>query len=156
MNPQENQLFVFAYREQLSLEANRRLTGEISVFLSQWNSHGKSLHATALTMENRFLIIETSGSQPGGCSKDTLFRSLDEINRYLNLSLIKPSSFFLEINGEPCPISRKELQDGLRSGTISPETILFPTWISSAAEFAALWKKPLRFFPFLFPEKDLV
>jgi len=156
MNSQENQLFIIPYHDQLSQECIRHLAGEVSSFLDQWNSHGKALHASVRVLENRFLIIETNGSQPGGCSKDSLFRSLSEINRQLNLSPAQPSAFFVEINGEPGTLSKKELQDGLRSGAISPETVLFPTWLSSTAEFAALWKKPLKFFPFLLPQKDLV
>lgn len=153
---QTNQLFIIAYDRRLSREEATRLREETTSLLRQWNSHGKALESLLKLEENRFLIIESTGLQPGGCSKDSLFRGLREIHTGMNLITADPALFFVETAGEIHALKRSELRTMLRSGELDGSTLLYPTWLSTAGEFIELWKKPIKNFTFLLPEKDLV
>ena len=152
----EKAVFIFPFNRRLSESESLNLLTEMHHFLEQWNSHGQAIHAKANLDEDRFLIVHIDSGQPGGCSKDKLFHQLEEINRNLGLQLEPAGRFLIRQKDEIQSLSRKELKDKHLEGSISPDAILFPTWISDQAGFDSLWKKPVTYFPALFPSRDLV
>jgi hypothetical protein len=152
----EKAVFIFPFNRRLSESESLNLLTEMQQFFAQWNSHGQAIHANAKLDEERFLIVHIVSGQPGGCSKDKLFHQLDEIKGKLGLQLEPEGRFLIGQKDEILSFSRKELKDKQLEGSISPDSILFPTWISDQADFDSLWKKPVTYFPALFPSRDLV
>ena len=152
----EYPVFIFAAIKNLSSEQAKSLLGRVSGFLEGWNSHGEPIHAEARVEESRFLVVELKGGTASGCSKDKLFRMLEEAPAMLDIQFDSSGKFFIEWKNEIISMSRKELKDNILNSEFRENARLFPIWISSLAEYRMQWKKPLSSFPHLFPASTLV
>lgn len=153
---QDNPVFVFTASEQLSGEQSAALLARTHEFLQNWNSHGQPLMAEASVEESRFLVLEMKDGSASGCSKDKLFRMLEEVAGRLNFSFDSSGNFFLSWQGKIVSMSRKNLKDNMLNPDFSENARLFPVWISSSGELKKRWKKPISSFPDLFPETPFV
>jgi hypothetical protein len=149
-------VFVFPSSEMLSSEQILALLDHTHRFLETWNSHGQPILAEARVEESRFLVVELKGGAASGCSKDKLFRMLEEATGLLGIRFDSSGKFFLEWQDNFIALSRKELNDSMLNAEFLENARLFPTWISSLNEYESLWKKSLSAFPQLFPASRLV
>jgi hypothetical protein len=149
-------VFIFPTSEALSSEQVLALLDQTNRFLESWNSHGQPILAEARIEESRFLIVELKGGAASGCSKDKLFRMLEEAASLLSIRFDSSGKFFLEWQSKIIAMSRKELNDSILDSEFFESARLFPVWISSLSEFKSLWKKSLSAFPQLFTASPLV
>ncbi|MCX8081493.1 MAG: hypothetical protein N3F09_09685, partial [Bacteroidia bacterium] len=90
--------FVFATPTALSPEQQSHILADLNAFLSSWKSHGMPVRALARWEKNHFLCVEVDASCeiPGGCSKDALFRTIQELEKNHSLSLLDRSYVYFE------------------------------------------------------------
>ena len=118
-------------------------------FLGSWNSHGQPLNARTRMEEGRFLFVEIEEGSASGCSKDKLFKFLEELSQNQGLQLEPFGKFFVLWEDRVLSLSRKELNINMLNPEFFDSALLFPVWISKSEEYYSLWKKPVSAFPFL-------
>lgn len=156
MESAKDQLFIIPFERELDEVECGKISTLLNEFLEKWNAHGNPLPANVSLEESRFLIIRNPDGQASGCSKDMLFREIDLVCNRIGVQQDMPGKFYVQCNGVISGISRKDFFQKQETAEISPDDLLFPSWISDSVEFSKSWKKPLHFFPNLQPKKDLV
>lgn len=135
-------------------QANRSLTdGEVNAIesalqpvLSQWAAHGQPLLASALVIENRFVVIgvDEGYTLPSGCSIDSSVRTLQEISRQIDqdngaLDFFDRSAAVQLSDGSVRTFALPTLKTAVINGLIRPDTTVFNTLVQTKAEFLANW-----------------
>ncbi len=94
--PDDARVWVFAANDVLSRDAELLLLAEADAFLAQWRAHGTPLLGARELREGRFLCVAVDERAAGasGCSVDTLFRRLRELEPALGTSLIAGGQIF--------------------------------------------------------------
>jgi len=101
--------FVFASPKKIKENDSKILLDEVTFFLSQWKSHGMPVQASARIEKQHFLLIELlpGQEQPGGCSKDELFRFIKKTEEKFSYPFLDRTFLFLEDphqNIHPVPV----------------------------------------------------
>lgn len=156
MKTNTDQLFIMPLERELSGSESEHLLSNLNEFLEKWNSHGNPISSEAFLEESRFLIIRNPDGMASGCSKDKLFRELEQLFVQMNLQPEQAGKFYIQSKGVIYALSRKELRMKQEAAEILPDDFVFPTWVSDSGEFYKSWKKPLHFFSNLLLKKDLV
>jgi hypothetical protein len=143
-----NSLFVFPYLSNFSSTQIEELKMGFSKFFALWNAHGKPLNAKFWTEENQFILVEVAESltQTTGCSKDSLFKFVFEIQNELKLISGPLNKFYIKSEEKIRILGRDEIEKGLESGTLNHNNEVFPTWITSLGDYNELWGKPISAF----------
>ena len=135
-------------------QANRPLTdGEVKWIetdlqpaLNQWAAHGQPLLASALVLENRFVVVgvDEGYNLPSGCSIDSSVRTLRQIGQQLGnttsaVDLFDRSAAVQSIDGSVIAYPLATIKAAVANGLLTPDTVLFNTLVKTKAEFLANW-----------------
>lgn len=146
--PDDARLWVFAAARPLNDEQQRALVSHADAFLARWAAHGAPVVGGRELRHGRFLLVGADERATGvsGCSIDTLFRSLGELERQMAIPMREGSLVYFrdpagEIQAEPRPAFRQRAA----AGGVKEETIVFDNTIGTVGELrAGGWEKPLR------------
>ncbi|QIP11485.1 hypothetical protein G8759_01965 [Spirosoma aureum] len=135
-------------------QANRPLSdGEVRVIgetlkpaLSQWAAHGQPLLASALVIENRFVVVgvDEGYNLPSGCSIDASVRTLQDIGRQLSdnsgsVDFFDRSAAVQNADGSVAVYPLPAIKSAVTDGLLNPNTTVFNTLVKTKAEFLAEW-----------------
>lgn len=140
--PDSARVWVFASDRALTLEESTMLLREVDAFLDQWKAHGAPLRNAREWRDEQFLVIgvDPSAEQASGCSIDALFRSLQQLGATLGTSLVSGGRvFYRDAAGAPRLVPRPQIKSVIR-----PDTPVFDTSLSSAADYRARFERPAR------------
>ena len=146
--PDDARLWVFAAARPLAEAEQQRLLAHVDDFLAGWHAHGAPVVGARELRYGRFLLVGADERATGvsGCSIDTLFRTLGELERDLAVPLRDGSLVFFraeagEIEGEPRPAFRERA----RAGGVGADTVVFDNTVTSVGELrTGRWETPLR------------
>lgn len=136
-------------------QANRSLTdSEVNTVrvmlqpaLTTWAAHGQALLASALVINNRFIIlgVDEGYSLPSGCSIDSSARTVQGIGHQLSsggesVDFFDRSVAVLltdeSVQTYPLPL----LKEAVTKGNIMPDTTLLNTLVKTKADFLTDWR----------------
>lgn len=148
--PDDARVWVFAANDVLTADAESLLLTEADTFLLQWRAHGTPLLGARELREGRFLCIAVDERAAGasGCSVDTLFRRLRELEPALGTSLIAGGQiFWRNADGVVERASREQFAAHAAGGTVGAQTRVFDVSVTTLAawrqqfevEVAASW-----------------
>ncbi len=133
-------------------QANRQLTGPeivsvlpvLSRFVEAWTSHGRTLHASAEFLHQRFLVIGLDQELAGasGCSIDASVRFVAQLEQLLTVELLDKSRLAFLHNGAVQLLQRAELKAAVASGTLAADTLYFDNTLATKAELDTSWPRP--------------
>lgn len=135
-------------------QANRRISNEESVliedkmksFLEQWTAHGQDLHASAVVMDNYFLMValDEKISQASGCSIDASVHYIQELQQSMSIDFFDRTKVVLEKQNERVIQDFKEVAESIKSNAIEPAVLTYNNLISYKAQLDSEWKIPLE------------
>lgn len=134
--PDDARVWVFAANDVLSSDAESVLLAEADAFLSQWRAHGTPLLGARELREGRFLCVAVDERAAGasGCSVDTLFRRLRELEPTLGTSLIAGGQiFWRNADGTVERTTREQFAAHAAGGTIGAHTRVFDVSVTTLA-----------------------
>ncbi len=145
--PDDARLWVFAASGPLATEQLTRLTSEVDAFLERWNAHGHPVVGAREVREDRFLLISADERATGvsGCSIDSLFRVLKELEGASGASLLDSSLVhFRDEDGNVRSTTRGEFREMVRSGAVASDTPVFDNTVATVGDLrAGRWERPL-------------
>jgi hypothetical protein len=146
--PDDARLWVFAAAQPLDDARQQALLQHADAFLQRWAAHGAPVVGGRELRHGRFLLVGADERATGvsGCSIDTLFRTLGELETQMGVPMRDGSLVFYrdaqgEIQAEPRPAFRQRAA----AGGVNEDTVVFDNTITTVGQLrAGGWEKPLR------------
>jgi hypothetical protein len=146
--PASSPIFIYPFRDKISDSQSDEIISKSLKFLDQWKSHGSDLSTKVWIEENQFLIfvVDSSLSEPSGCSKDKLYHFVESLKDSNEISFGDLNKFWVKKDLNILSFTKKELKENIESESLSFENQLFPLWISDFEQYKKNWGAPLETF----------
>jgi hypothetical protein len=146
--PDDARVWVFASPLPLATEQADTLLGEVDRFIAGWLAHGHPVVGARDLRYDRFLLIGADERATGvsGCSIDSLFRTLQRLEREAGITLLDSSRvWYRGAEGGIETVDRPEFRARARAGEVSPDTVVFDNTVSDAGQVRnGAWETPAR------------
>lgn len=123
-----------------------RLLGRVDAFLRGWQAHGEPVVGTCDWRYDRFLLVAADEEATGvsGCSIDSLFRSLREVENEVGATLLDGSLvFYRDPAGAVLSVDRPRFRELVAVGDVGGTTIVFDNTVGSlGAVRRGEWERP--------------
>lgn len=145
--PDDARLWVFAADRPLDEREQQALLRHVDGFLAGWAAHGAPVVGGRELRHGRFLLVGADERATGvsGCSTDTLFRTLGELERSIGASLRESGLVFWRdeagaVRSEPRPGFRARA----RAGEVGADTVVFDNTAATVGDVrAGRWEVPM-------------
>jgi hypothetical protein len=146
--PASSPIFIYPFQDKISETQSDEIISKSLKFLDQWKSHGSDLSTKIWIEENQFLIfmVDTSLSEPSGCSKDKLYHFVESLKDLNEISFGDLNKFWVKKDQHILNFTKKELKENLENGSLSFDNQIFPIWISDFGQYKKNWGAPLETF----------
>lgn len=145
--PHDARLWIFAAARALSEREDEALRRDVHAYLSQWQAHGHPLTCGADWRDGRFFAVAVDQSTAGasGCSIDSLYRILHDVQRSLGTTLMPgPLVFYRDAEGVVQGVDRETFRTLRHEGAIGPATPVFDTTLTDAGSYRQRFELPLE------------
>lgn len=145
--PADARVWVFAASRPLTDAEQRQLLEPVDAYLWQWKAHGAPLTCARELRDARFLAIGVDEAAAGasGCSVDALYRQLQQLERTLGTPLVQGGRvFWRTAEGTVHAGTRADFTEASARGSITPETPVFDTTVTTHAAWASSFELPVR------------
>lgn len=144
--PDHARLWVFGTARPLSDAEAETILGRVDRFLREWNAHGHPVVGSRDLRYGRFLLIAADERATGvsGCSTDSLYRVLKELESNLHTGLLDTSLvFYRDVDDEIRAVSRPDFRELAMEGAVDGETTVFDNTVRTTGDLREAWEKPL-------------
>ena len=116
----ESKVWIYSSEKKLNMNQIEYIENKISNHLVNWQSHKKDIEAALQIVENRFLIIAVDETKvsASGCSIDSLYRLIQDIELQLSISLLNRLNVYCVINDNIVCLPISSLKDKVDSSTL--------------------------------------
>lgn len=146
--PDDARVWVFAAPRALAPAGATALLEGVDGFLERWRAHGVPVVGARDWRYDRFLLVGADERATGvsGCSIDSLFRTLAEVQRQVGADFLDRSRvWFRGEDGEIRSVARPEFRTLARAGEVGEETVVFDNTVDTVgAVRGGRWEVPLR------------
>jgi len=142
----DSRVWIFQTDRLMNAEEELVVDSQVKGFISQWASHGASMHASHIVLHHCFVVIaaDEQKQSASGCSIDSSMVVFKQLEKQLRLSFF--DRFAIAYNdGEQVKVVKQAVFKGLiAEGMISENTIVFNNLISSKEQFLNTWELPIK------------
>ena len=146
--PDHARVWVFAAARPLDDAQQQALLAHVDGFLHRWAAHGAPVHGGRELRHDRFLLVGADEEATGvsGCSIDTLFRTLGELEGELGVPLRDSSLvFYRDADGQVQSEPRTAFRERARAGGVGGETPVFDNTVGTVGDVrGGRWELPAR------------
>tara|TARA_B100000401_G_scaffold206128_1_gene139094 strand:- start:1170 stop:1634 length:465 start_codon:yes stop_codon:yes gene_type:complete len=116
----ESKVWIYSSEKKLNMNQIEYIENKISNHLVNWQSHKKDIEAAVQIVENRFLIIAVDETKvsASGCSIDSLYRLIQDIELQLSISLLNRLNVYCVINDKIVCLPISSLKDKVNASTL--------------------------------------
>lgn len=130
-----SKVWIFPAARPLSSSEKNAVEERMQRFFSRWASHGDPVPAAGAVIDEQFVLVAVDESlTPSGCSIDSLFREVKDVERDLQIPLLDSSRVFARVNDRVLAFTRQEFKRQAAEGIIEPSTIVYDTTAERLAE----------------------
>lgn len=142
----DSRVWIFQTDRLMNAEEELVVDSQVKGFISQWASHGASMHASHIVLHHCFVVIaaDEQKQSASGCSIDSSMAVFKQLEKQLGLSFF--DRFAIAYNdGEQVKVVKQAVFKSLiADGLISENTIVFNNLISSKEQFLNTWEIPIK------------
>jgi hypothetical protein len=147
--PDDARLWVFAAPRPLQPAEADALLARVDGFLERWAAHGAPVLGARELRDGRFLLVAADERATGvsGCSIDTLFHALAEVEAALGTDLRRTAQrvFWRAAGGEVRSAERAEFRRLAQAGEVGDDTPVFDNTVATVGELrAGRWETRFR------------
>lgn len=146
--PDDARVWIFATARPLGEAEARHLLDRVDQHLAGWLAHGRTVVGARDWRHDRFLLVAADERASGvsGCSVDSLFHTLGELERELGVTLRDASPvWFRDADGEVRALARPDFRARVREGVVDGDTPVFDHTVASVGDLRrGRWERPLR------------
>lgn len=138
--------WVYTAVKPLSQEDVKQIQEIATVFLSQWESHGKKVVGNIQIIDNRFIAVFADPQDDTMCGRaqDASVRLIKELEEVLGNSLMDRMMVAYEANNGIEVIHFNDLKDKIAKGEVSESQYFYNSLINSIREFKTNWRRPIN------------
>ena len=116
----ESKVWIYSSEKKLNMNQIEYIENKISNHLVNWQSHKKDIEAAVNIVENRFVIIAVDETKvsASGCSIDSLYRLIQDIELQLSISLLNRLNVYCVINDKIVCLPFSSLKDKVDASTL--------------------------------------
>jgi hypothetical protein len=147
--PADARLWVFAAAHPLAPDEAGALLARVDDFLARWAAHGAPVLGARELRHDQFLLVAADERATGvsGCSIDSLFHTLAEVEETLGTELRRTASLvhYRDARGAVRSAERAEFRRLAQGGEVGEDTPVFDNTVATVGELrAGDWEKPFR------------
>lgn len=146
--PDDARLWIFAATRPLSAAESAAVLERVDRFIEGWLAHGRPVVGARELRYDRFLLIgaDERASGVSGCSIDSLFHTLQGVERELGVTLTEAAPVWYRGNAEEIHcVARSEFREHIANGRVGEDTIVFNNTVTTVGELRQdKWELPLR------------
>jgi len=147
--PDDARLWVFAAPRPLQPAEADALLARVDGFLEGWAAHGAPVLGARDLRHGQFLLVAADERATGvsGCSIDTLFHTLAEVEEALGTELRRTASLVLyrDASGAVRAAERAEFRRLAQGGEVGEDTVVFDNTVATVGDLrAGRWERPFR------------
>lgn len=139
--PDNARVWVYQTNRPLQQEEVSAVQNALVSSLTNWAAHGQPLLASTLLLDNQFVVVgvDEGYNLPSGCSIDASVRALQDIGRTASVDFFDRSAAIRLPNGTVQTFALPALKNAVAEGTITPDTTVLNTLVSTKTEFLTKW-----------------
>jgi hypothetical protein len=139
--PDDARLWVFGAPRPFTPETAERLLAGVDGFLARWAAHGAPVLGARELRHHRFLLVAADERATGvsGCSIDTIFHTLAELEAALGIDLRRTASlvFYRDAQGAVQAAERPAFRALAAAGSVNEDTPVFDNTVGTVGELRA-------------------
>ena len=140
----ESRIWIFQAERAMSAQELQLIEEKLRKFTDSWAAHGEALKTSFTIKFNQFIILaaDERHQSPSGCSIDSSFRVLKEIEREIGIQLFDRNLVAFNAGDEVMVVPLRDLKQKFAAGTLKPDSPSFNNLITTKAELTAQWIVP--------------
>ena len=146
--PDDARLWVFAAARPLDEAQQSALLSHVDAFIHRWAAHEAPVVGGRELRDGRFLLVGADERATGvsGCSIDTLFRTLGELETRTGVPLRDSSLvFWRDADGQVQSAPRPGFRERVRAGEVNADTSVFDNTVGSVGDLrGGRWELAMR------------
>lgn len=144
--PDHARVWVYKSARPFTAEQRERIDALGAAFAGSWAAHGAPLDAAVEVLLDRFVVVAVDEEQAmaSGCSIDASVRFIQHMERELGLVLTDRMVVLYAKNGEVRACRVPQVQDLLKSGELTADTLVFDDLVSTVGDLRTRFQVPLR------------
>lgn len=141
-----SKIWIYQSDRELNEQETNRLQPLLDNFATGWTAHNQQLKASAQMVYNRFIVLLVDESLAGasGCSIDKSVRFMQNVEQEFSINLFDRFNTTYFEGEEIHSATREELEELLKQGKITGETIVFNNLVNNLQDFKTKWQVPLK------------
>jgi hypothetical protein len=142
----ESRIWIFQAERAMSSEELQIVEEKLRAFTESWAAHGEPLKTSFTVKFDQFIILaaDEDHHSPSGCSIDSSFRVLKEIEGMTGIPLFDRNLVAFMVDDQVMLIPLRDLKEKFAAGILKQDTLSFNNLISIKAELDAKWLVPAR------------
>jgi hypothetical protein len=140
----ESRIWIFQAERAMSAPELQLVEEKLLAFTEAWAAHGEALKTSFTVKFNQFIILaaDERHHSPSGCSIDSSFRVLQEIEKQIGIQLFDRNLVAFDAGDQVMVVPLRELKQKFAEGTLKPDSLSFNNLITTKAELAEQWLVP--------------
>lgn len=142
-----SRIWIYQADRFLSGEEVQAITAELNAFVSAWTAHGSALSGKGYILESLFVILEVDERVAGvtGCSIDKSVHFIKSLGSKFNIDFFdRMRVAYISQTNTVQVAARSEFEELVKTGIVTPDTIVFNNLINSSEEIVDKWKIPFK------------
>ena len=142
----QSKVWIYQSDKKITKDAELKIKNKLKEFVENWTAHSQVLKSSFDIRYNFFIIlsIDESLNKASGCSVDSLFRVIKEIEEICEISLLSRENLAFFIDDEVVVIELKNIKDEIKKGNINTQSIFFNNFANYIEELPTNWMIPIE------------
>lgn len=143
--PGNSKVWIYQSSRKLIDDEAQQATRLVKDFVNRWTSHSQKVIAEGAVVHNHFIVLaaDESAVAVGGCSIDSTFHFIRQIEKQFNIRLFDRTTVAYRDNGAIKTAGQQEFQEMLDKKLVNSDTPVFNNLVATADEFNRNWEIPL-------------
>ena len=144
--PAHARVWIYKSAKGFTPEQREAILAQGQAFTSSWAAHGAALDACVDVLLDHFMVVAVDEQQAmaSGCSIDKSVRFVQDLEKGMGINLTDRMVVLCEKDGSVHSCRVPDVQDLLKRGELTADTIVFDDLVNTKADLDARFRSPLR------------
>lgn len=141
-----SRVWIYQANRQFSVKEAKELKERITKFVGGWNSHGSAVKSFGELFYNHFIILiaDETSVKVGGCSTDSSFRFIKNIQKDFTVELLDRQTLAFIVKDKVLLVPIEDVNLSIENEIINPDTLYFNNTILTKKQLLNNWIIPVK------------
>ncbi len=141
-----SKVWIYQSSRLFSISEAFEIEEKLTNYLANWKTHGTPVKGYANLFFGQFIVImaDESAAHVGGCSTDTLFRMVQDLELQYKVSLLNRQTLAFLIKDKVQMLPMSQIKHGIENGFLNPDTLYFNNLAATKNELLNNWIIPMK------------